>query len=577
MLKVCQFSIIIVFTGSLILHNQHTIADQSELLATYQADVARDPNSFMAHFNLAGALFNQHDLDGASYHYQRSITLEPKIASSHFNWGIVLAAQGKYDDAYKEFLETLTYNPNHTKARLKIIEYLQNKQQYDQAIAQCNVLIQNSATNREFEQKLANLYHAQGNLDDAILHFRKALLVDPTHSQLLLEYANTLNLHYSQEVAYEIYQAIQESGVDSLSVMYNIAYTLKKLDKLDEAIKTCKQVIARSKDYAQAHFALGTTYLTLGNFTEGWKEYEWRWKQGTMHERIFSQPLWDGSNLTGKTLYLHAEQGLGDTFQFIRYAKVAKDKGAYVIAAVQPCLVKIIALCPYIDKVIELGPIPKTFDAQAALMTVPHILNTQENTIPSMHPYLFAKQELIEFWKEKLSTDKKFKIGICWQGNPNYSTHFLRMAVTSKSMRPALFAPLGTIPEVSIYSLQKEHATNMDETVPEGFIIHHFDDNFDRDHGRFMDTAALMKNLDLVITVDTSIAHLAGGLGIPVWVILPKPADWRWLLDRTDSPWYPTMRLYRQKVTGTWTHVIDEIYDALAPFVKEYHAKKQKD
>ena len=217
--------------------------------------------------------------------------------------------------------------------------------------------------------------------------------------------------------------------------------------------------------------------------------------------------------------------------------------------------------------------IPKHFDTHAALLTLPLILNTQEETIPAMNPYLFADETLVALWKEKLKDDKNFKIGICWQGNPNYNTHFLRLVIASKFIRSSTFAPIGAISGVSIYSLQKDPADNVDESLPEGFIVHTFDGNFDKDHGRFMDTAAVMKNLDLVITVDTSIAHLAGGLGVPVWVMLPKPADWRWLLDRTDSPWYPTMRLFRQTVTGNWTTVIDEICEALKLRVREYHEK----
>ena len=544
--------------------------ESADLLEKYQQEVHHAPNSFTAHFKLAGELFEQQDVDGAINHYKRTVELAPTMASAHFNYGIALSAKGKDEDAHKEFLETLTYNPKHSKARVKVIEFLQKKEQYDEAIKHCEILIRDEPTNREFQQKIAQVYNAAGNLNESIIHYRKALLMDPKHGQLLLEYANTLNLTNSPEVAYEMYQAILEAGVTSLSVVYNMAYTLKKMGKLYQAIALCKEVIAKSPSYAQAHFALSTAYLTIANYTEGWQEYEWRWKQGTMHERKFKQPLWDGTNLNGKTIYLHAEQGLGDTFQFIRFAKIAKDKGGHVIAAVQSPLVELISLCPYIDEVIKLGPTPEHFYTHAALLTLPLILNTQEDTIPNMHPYLFANEALVTLWKEKLNNDKNFKIGICWQGNPNYSTHFLRLAVASKSLRPANCAPIGAIPGVSIYSLQKDHAKNVDESLPEEFIIHTFDDSFDRDHGRFMDTAALMKNLDLVITVDTSIAHLAGGLGVPVWVLLPKPADWRWLLDRTDSPWYPTMRLFRQTVPGNWSMVIDQICDALKPLVDHY-------
>jgi tetratricopeptide (TPR) repeat protein len=536
----------------------------------YQQAICRDPQDITAHFNLANELFKQKDFEGAIRHFRKTIELAPTLASAHYNLGLALDAKEKATEAYQEYRLAIQYNPEHVRAHIKIIHYFKKKGEFESAVKECKFLLDKDPTNREYRQELAQLYFDQNNIDQAIIEYRKAILLDAKHGQLILEYANTLNLNNSSEAAYELYQAIYETGTKSLSITYNIAYTLKKMGDYEEAIRLCKDIIAKDPQYAQAHFTLATSYLTLGDYIHGWKEYEWRWKQSTTHERTFKEPLWDGADSTGKIVYLHAEQGLGDTFQFIRYAKIAKEKGAHVIAAVQTPLVQIISWCPYIDEVIPNNSTPGRFDMQAALMTMPFILNTQEATIPNMHPYLFADPALVTYWKEKLKEDRNLKIGICWQGNPNYSTHFLRLVVATKSMRPAIFAPLGNIPGITLYSLQKDHAQNVDESLPEGFIIQTFDEHFDNEHGRFMDTAAVMRNLDLIITVDTATAHLAGGLGVPVWVLLPKHADWRWLLDRADTPWYPTMRLFRQTVTGNWSTVIDEVCRALEPLIQTH-------
>ena len=432
-----------------------------------------------------------------------------------------------------------------------------------QAIASLQAIIEKEPTNSKALIKLAQLYNNNNQFDLSIINYRKALILEPHNGQLLLEYANTCNLNNDTEIALQIYQAMSDIGIKSFSIHYNIAYTLKKLGRYNEAIAILKKIIEQSPDNPSAHFTLATSLLTLGNYKDGWQEYEWRWKQGALKPRIFAKPLWDGTFLAGKTLLLHAEQGLGDTFQFIRFAKRAKELGGHVIAAVQPPLVQLLSLCPYLDSVISLytKPLPR-FDFHAPLLSLPRILQIDENRMMGQSAYLYADKNLEISWRERLDK-KSFNIGICWQGNPNYSTHMLRAAVASKSLNPAFFAQIAHLPGIKLYSLQKMHATNIEITAPLNFTIESFDSTFDQEHGRFMDTAAVMKNLDLIITVDTSIAHLAGGLAVPVWVMLPKAADWRWLIDRQSTPWYKSMRLFRQQVAGNWDLVIEDMVNAL--------------
>ncbi len=271
--------------------------------------------------------------------------------------------------------------------------------------------------------------------------------------------------------------------------------------------------------------------------------------------------MWDGSDLHGKVIYLRAEQGLGDTFQFIRFVKIAKEMGGTTIFAIQPPLMQYMKSCPYIDTLISTHDSPPDFDVYAGFVSCPMILKTTLDTVPTNIPYLHADENLVTHWREKLSHDTNFKIGICWQGNPNYSTHFLRMAVAAKSMPLSYFVPLFDIPGTSFYCLQIKTGTEQlqDLALDAQAKLTVFDDDFDKTHGSFMDSAAVIKNMDLVITIDTSIGHFAAGLGTPTWVLIPEPPDWRWMLAGRDTPWYPNMILFRQPTPGDWQSPMDAI------------------
>ncbi len=425
--------------------------------------------------------------------------------------------------------------------------------------------------------KTARLLIDQERFKDALPYFEEALKTNATDTQTIFEYANTLNTVNQTHKALTLYQQLLKTRSNDSSILYNTAYTLKKLGRIQEAMPFYQAALQKKPDHAEAHFSLGLAHLMNGNFKEGWPEYEWRWQRNCqLKPRTFKQPQWDGSPLGGKIIFLHAEQGLGDTFQFIRYAKVIKEKykGTIIVAAVQRPLMDIIThCCPYIDKVITLDQMPAQFDFHAPLMSLPLILGTEEKTIPTPIPYITPDPALVDHWQRELASDTNIKVGICWQGNNQYSTPFLRAVVAAKSVALATFAPLTHIPGISFYSLQKETGTEQIATINQILNIKLFDDHFDKDHGRFMDTAAVMKNLDLIITIDTSIAHLAGAMGIPTWVLLPEPPDWRWMLHRSDSPWYPdTMHLIRQSKVDDWDTVIQTIATAL----QEYATTKRR-
>jgi hypothetical protein len=299
-------------------------------------------------------------------------------------------------------------------------------------------------------------------------------------------------------------------------------------------------------------------WLKQGDWARGWTEYEWRWRLPGMRRRRLSRPMWDGRPLAGRRILLHPEQGLGDTLQFVRYAAVLQAAGAHVIVESPRSLTRLLSRCAGIDELVPAGtPLPD-YDVHAPLLSLPRLLETQLTNIPAQVPYLNADPVGIERWRERLIPYCGLKIGIAWQGNPRHPNDHQR------SMPLHHFAPLAKIPGVQLFSLQKQFGTQQLAGVASHFSVIDLVRRADRRAGPFMDTAAIMKNLDLVITCDTAIAHLAGALAVPVWVLLAaNSSDWRWGYDTSRSPWYPTLRLFRQPQPGNWQETFQRVAAAL--------------
>ena len=290
----------------------------------------------------------------------------------------------------------------------------------------------------------------------------------------------------------------------------------------------------------------------MGHLAEGWREYEWRWlKKELPHDmrRHETFPRWHGEPGQGRTLLVWPEQGLGDIIQFVRYLPLLRQRGWQVIFEVPSLLARLldgldgVAAVPYGD------PLPP-FDAQCPLLSLPLGFGTTLETIPASVPYVYAEPERRAFWRQRLPKDG-FRIGIVWQGSPIHSND------RHRSIPLKQFAPLSAIPGVRLVGLQKNHGLDQLAGLPEGMTVQTLGAEYDE--GGFPDTAALIMELDLIVSADTSVAHLAGALGRPVWVALPMVPDWRWLLNRADSPWYPSMRLFRQPERGDWDSVFHEI------------------
>ncbi len=341
---------------------------------------------------------------------------------------------------------------------------------------------------------------------------------------------------------------------DMAEIHNNLGTALQALGQFDEAAACYEEALRLNPELEEAHFSRATWRMRAGDLAGGFAEYEWRWQCPGFAERGFRQPRWDGAPLAGRTILLYAEQGLGDTLHFVRYARQASERGGKVIVECQKPLLKLLANSPSINKLVALGePLPP-FDVHAPLMSMPGILGTDESQLWS-GPYLFADPQLIAAWRQRLADLSGTRIGICWRGN---SEHMFNV---QRSFPLAALAPIGACRARDSSACKK--TPRQPRLAAAGFEVTGLGPDFDGTAGAFMDSAAVIANLDLVITCDTAIAHLAGGLGAKVWLALSTHGDWRWMRGRDDTPWYPSMRLFRQARLDDWSDVFARMADAL--------------
>ncbi len=339
----------------------------------------------------------------------------------------------------------------------------------------------------------------------------------------------------------------------------NLAVVLDKQRNHAEAGDCYRESLRLRPDYPDALLNQALGWIQAGRFEQGWAAYEHRWQVPGVNRPDFTQPAWAGEPLGGKTILVYAEQGLGDTFQFIRYASMVKRRGGTVMYEGPGALLPLLSRCPGIDRLIARGtPIPE-FQTHCALLSLPWLMRTTLATVPAEVPYLFADPALVSRWREELAPQAGYRIGINWQGNPKYKGDRQRSIPLEK------FAPLADLPGVRLISVQKGHGSEQLAAHGDRLGIVPLGDRLDESGGAFMDTAAVLMNLDMLITSDTAIAHVAGGLGVTTWLALNWSADWRWLHSRSDCPWYPSMRLLRQPEPGDWDSVFRRMADDLRP------------
>lgn len=359
-------------------------------------------------------------------------------------------------------------------------------------------------------------------------------------------------IHLNELVlAHECFATLYQQFPNEIPIQYNLAYVARRMGKYEQAIQIYCKLIKNDPDNSSIHFGMANAYLTLQDFNNGLHFYEKARKSAA----IVHPQLKDMPNLNNKIILIIEEWGFGDTFHFVRYAKELKAKGATVWITARQETHGLLKNCPFIDQVFDINDQSCYLkaDFQIPMISLMYVCNTTFDTIQAQIPYLYANPQLIQFWRKQVKKNH-FNVGVNWKGT------------AEKNMNPNLFFPLADIPKVHLYSIQK---FNQELSEQKNNPIIFFPD-FDETHGNFMDTAALIKSLDLVITTDTSIAHIAGALGAPTWLLIPCWADWRWFWNRNDSPWYPTMRIFRQPKPGDWESVIEEVKIELKKIVRNY-------
>ena len=388
-----------------------------------------------------------------------------------------------------------------------------------------------------------------GRTDESIDFFQRALKWNPESAELHQNLALALRIGGRTDEAIAEHRRAIELKPAFADAHKQLGVALSSQGQLREARGCFQQAIALKPDLASAHWNYSLLLLSLGEFAEGWREFEWRLKMPRLKlGRDFPQPRWSGQDLRGKTILLFTEGGFGDAFQFVRYVPMVAGRGAKVILECQPELWPLFNYTPGISMAISRGQTLPAFDFQSPLQSLPLVFGTMLETIPAQVPYLAAPADRMAKWARRFSGDSSFKIGLVWAGSAGDN---------ARSRTLDSFAPMAAIPGITFYGLQK--GAEASQPIPPGMRLI----PLGAELGDFADTAAVAANLDLIISVDTGVAHLAGALARPTWVVIPQDPDFRWLRNRADSPWYPTMRLFRQTVAGSWKEPVEEIAEAL--------------
>ena len=494
------------------LHRALRLAEAEPL---YQRILTAQPNHFDA-LHMLGVIRHQQgrnpealDLIG------RALAARPSSAWAHSNIGLVLRALTRHAEAVASFERALQLDPNDVDTIINLGGTLFALARYEEALAAAERVLALDPSWAEAFNLRGNVLQETGRLAEALASYDRAVAIDPDHA-----------------------------------VFCNRGSALQALNQHREAIASYDRAVALKHDYADAHWNGALARLCIGDLPGGFAKFEWRWRTGDGGPS-FRQPLWLGAQpLSGKTILLYAEQGVGDCLQFARYVPLVTERGAQVLLAVHRELKAL--LSDLADEIFAEGEALPPFDLRCPLLSLPLAFGTTLATIPADVPYVRADEERAARWQARLGASASLRVGLVWSGNPAHKND-RRRSISFDQLAPLLAAP-----GVQFVSLQKEVRPSDAEAMGRSPLIDLAAELHD-----FADTAAVVASLDLIISVDTAVAHLAGAMGKPVWVLLPFSPDWRWLLERHDSPWYPSAQLFRQPRIGDWASVIARVAEKL--------------
>lgn len=487
-------------------------------LEHFHAAVTLDASDAESFFHLGATLPKPQYLPEALSCFQAAARLRPGCAEFQFNLGRAFQDSGRMAEAVTSYQAALRAKPGFRPALLNLAMALKEEGQLSAAAMVCTESLIHQTQDPAAQNTIGLILKARGDLDGAMGYFQKAI-------QISADYADA---------------------------RLNLSVTLREMGRINESFDAAREILRLDPRNPEAHWNLAFLLLLTGQYSEGWREYEWRWKLAQFRGRArdHGQPLWDGTPLHGGSIFLYTEQGFGDTLQFIRYAPLVKSHAdTRVIVECPPSLKRLFEGLPGIDQLISRGdPVPD-FDVQAPIMSLPGIFSGLGAEIPSQVPYLKPPRDLPPI----VHRTGKFNVGLAWAGNSNHLND------ANRSIPLSMMAPLLRTPGPEFHSLQMgPQAAELSQVAQVARIV-----DLAPRLSDFAHTAAAISEMDLVISVDTAVAHLAGAMGKPVWLLLPAAPDWRWLLDRKDTPWYPTMQLYRQDAPGDWSEVLLRAASAL--------------
>jgi predicted O-linked N-acetylglucosamine transferase (SPINDLY family)/ADP-heptose:LPS heptosyltransferase len=523
-----------------------------EAEATCRALIARDETHAGA-WHLRGIIaLRGGDPTAALAHVERAAALAPQKADIQNSRGFVLRALRREGDAEAAFRKAVALDPNFLESHYQLGNLLREAKRHSDAEASYRRVLALSPDHVQAHNNLGAALGEQRRFEEAAAHFRRACALRPSYAEAHSNLAHALRaVGHAEEAEAACRRAI--ALAPELAVAHlNLGLALQDTGRMDEALASFRRAGTLDASYAMAIACEGILHLLRGNLAAGWEKYEARWNIGDLPPRNFAQPQWRGEPLAGKAILLHAEQGFGDTIQFLRYVPLVKERGGNVILEIQKPVVPLVAPSAGVQVIARGDPLPP-FDLHCPLLSLPLAFGTTLQNIPAAMPYLAAAPERIAHWRARMGSEPGLKVGIAWAGSPVHRNDRHRSIEIEK------LKPLLEVAGARFFSLQVgARSTDLAAVAPVPVA------DLSSELTDFGETAAAVANLDLIISADTALVHLAGALNKPVWTLLPFSPDWRWLLARNDSPWYPSMRLFRQAKLGDWDGVIAAVRQALA-------------
>jgi tetratricopeptide (TPR) repeat protein len=523
----------------------------AQAVESYRCVLTLQPGHAEAHVGLGTALGQMGKTKEAVVSLREAIRLQPELAKAHNNLGVALGKLGQQQEALQAWQEAVRLEPDYSEAQFNYAVALAEAGRIEDAMTAYQQAIRARGDFAEAYSNLGLLLTENGRPAEAVIVLKQATRLSQNftdaHNNLGLALVD-LGRHEEALGSYE--QALRLRPTDP-DLHNNLGTALAALGRFDEALASFQLALWLNPQHASAHWDRALSLLHQGRFAEGWQEYEWRWKRNRSRPRKMDQPRWDGASLEDKTILIYCEQGLGDTLQFLRYAQALQELGGKVILECSRPLTSLLSTCPGVATCVAEGePLP-AHDLQAPLLSLPALLKA-DRPLPMNQPYLHTDPKRVAIWQKELEDYPGLKVGIAWQGNPRHRWD------RHRSFPLRHFLEVCELELVQVISLQKGAGAEQLADFAARDRVVDLGSRLD-DDGGLSDVAAVIETLDLVITCDSALAHLAGALGKPVWVALASQSDWRWLADRTDSPWYPSVRLFRQQNRFDWKEVFARI------------------